>query len=153
MPYKDPKKQRQYFKEYNKKWKEQHREQYRKRMREWREKNRDKVRGYSRKYYYANREKEIIRSMVGNAKRYHKLRFKAIQRYGGQCSCCGEDIFIFLSIHHVNKDGNKHRRELKKKSLNIYEWLKKENYPEGFMVLCRNCNWAESHGGCPHKDN
>jgi len=34
---------------------------------------------------------------------------------------------LFLTIHHINKDGNKHRRELKKMNLNIYEWLKKKN--------------------------
>jgi hypothetical protein len=25
-----------------------------------------------------------------------------------------------------------------------------ENYPAGYQVLCFNCNWAKSHGGCPH---
>ena len=35
----------------------------------------------------------------------------------------------------------------------IYSWLIRNNYPEGFQVLCYNCNLGKAHnnGICPHK--
>jgi len=33
-------------------------------------------------------------------------------------------------------------------------WLKKNNWPEGFQVLCYNCNSAKRVDGiCPHQKN
>lgn len=84
-----------------------------------------------------------------------RLRAEVIQTYGGICKCCGEDEPIFLTIDHINNDGADHRRALVGRnqgggSWNTYIWLKKNNFPSGFQVLCWNCNWAKSHGGCPH---
>ena len=32
-----------------------------------------------------------------------------------------------------------------------YRWLKNHNYPEGFQVLCYNCNLPKGvYGVCPH---
>ena len=32
------------------------------------------------------------------------------------------------------------------------EWLKRNDYPPGFQVLCHNCNWAKhALGRCPHQ--
>ena len=36
-------------------------------------------------------------------------------------------------------------------SLFIYDWLKKNNFPPGFQVLCGSCNFAKGkYGSCPH---
>lgn len=71
------------------------------------------------------------------------------------CSCCGEDKIQFLGIDHINGRGNEHRRKIwgKKAAGNIYWWLKKNNFPKGFQVLCHNCNWGKfvNNGICPHK--
>jgi hypothetical protein len=33
----------------------------------------------------------------------------------------------------------------------LYLWLKRNNYPTGFRVLCHNCNLAIGfYGYCPH---
>lgn len=71
-----------------------------------------------------------------------KLRKEIITHYGGKCACCGQSIKEFLSIDHINGGGNAHRREIKASGINLYRWLRKNNYPEGFRVLCMNCNWA-----------
>lgn len=71
-------------------------------------------------------------------------------RYGGyRCACCGETERVFLSIDHINNDGGSDRR--KSKIRNICQLLKQRGYPSGYQVLCFNCNWAKSHGGCPHQ--
>lgn len=127
-------------------------------MRKWQQANPDKVRGYSRKYYNLNREKEIARNVKGNINRYRKMRLDAIIRYGGdppKCCCCGEQEYLFLTIHHIQNDGAEHRRAMKKKyTWGIYEYLRRHHYPEGYSVLCYNCNCAKGYyGRCPHGSN
>jgi hypothetical protein len=71
-----------------------------------------------------------------------KLRKEVIDHYGSECVCCGETIREFLSIDHINGGGNAHRKEIKASGINLYRWLKRNDYPKGFRVLCMNCNWA-----------
>ena len=68
------------------------------------------------------------------------------------CKCCGENEFlIFLTIDHItNRKNTKHKKGLSGNGL--YKYLKKENCPPGYQVLCFNCNSAKSDSGiCPHK--
>ena len=59
-------------------------------------------------------------------------------------------IYEFLAIDHINGGGNKHRKELKNDKLP--GWLAKNNFPEGFRILCHNCNMALGfYGFCPHQ--
>lgn len=87
----------------------------------------------------------------------HKLRKEVFEHYGNHCACCGLDDWRFLTIDHVGGQGNKHRRETFNGKLvggiTFYRWLRKNNYPEGFQLLCYNCNCAQSRfmGICPHK--
>jgi hypothetical protein len=71
---------------------------------------------------------------------------------GPVCACKGCDSrnIEFLVIDHVDGGGNLHRKQIKNKS--IYLWLKNNNYPSGFRVLCWNCNNSRgSFGYCPHE--
>ena len=86
----------------------------------------------------------------------NKLRHQVLAAYGGKCQCCGLAEPVWLTIDHIDGDGAKHRRELTGKNLgagsqNIYRWLRNNNFPKGFQILCWCCNWAKSHGGCPHQ--
>lgn len=83
--------------------------------------------------------------------RHHKRRALVISHYGSQCACCGESQDVFLALDHIDGGGNKHRKELKSKSL--WDWIIKNNFPDGFQVLCHNCNAGKYRNGgvCPHK--
>lgn len=85
-------------------------------------------------------------------KRSRDLRLKALQAYGGtppKCACCGEKEIKFLSIDHINGGGNYERKKL---SRWVNQWLKTNNYPKGYQVLCFNCNLAKGfYKKCPHK--
>lgn len=90
-----------------------------------------------------------------SSSRHHTYRIAAINAYGGSacaCSACSEKNIKLLCIDHTNNDGNEHRKKLNRKS--IYGWLKINNYPPGFQVLCFNCNIGKSLNGgtCPHLD-
>jgi len=77
----------------------------------------------------------------------HRLRNEVFDAYGGKCACCGETRKEYLTIDHVNGGGNKHRREMGfSTSTELYRWLRQNNYPDGFQVLCFNCNMGK--GAC-----
>lgn len=95
----------------------------------------------------------------------HRLKDRAYEAYGGyRCVCCGEGEPTMLSFDHINEDGAKHRLEQLKvrrpTSLDkgssgdtLYRWLKNNNYPDGFQILCYNCNISKhrNKGICSHK--
>lgn len=76
-------------------------------------------------------------------------RLKILKYYSGgepKCACCGENHIEFLHIDHINNNGAEHRK------INIHNWIIKNNFPEGFRILCANCNIAKGiHGHCPHE--
>ena len=92
-----------------------------------------------------------------NKERNRQKRLVVLKFYGGEiphCNCCGEKELKFLSIDHVEGGGSKHRRSMgiKGKGGNIYFWLIRNDFPQGFQVLCHNCNMAKGfYGTCPHK--
>lgn len=97
--------------------------------------------------YLARPEVKISKN---NSRRNFDLKVKKtiMNYYGKICQCCGESNLVFLSLDHINGGGTKHRKEIGIGKL--YRWIVKNNFPSGFQVLCMNCNWAKSHGGCPH---
>jgi hypothetical protein len=45
--------------------------------------------------------------------------------------------------------GNQHRKTIKCNSVTV--WVYKNSYPEGFRLLCHNCNFSlGAYGYCPH---
>ena len=88
-------------------------------------------------------------------KRHKQLRLTILQYYSAEkpfCACCGEGMIEFLAIDHMDNNGAEHRREIGG-GTKIYQWLKQNDYPEGFQVLCHNCNLAKGfYGKCPHQD-
>lgn len=79
------------------------------------------------------------------------IKKKVISYYGSKCVCCGESNIIFLVIDHIEGGGTEHRKKETGWGTQFYYWLIKNNYPEGFQVLCHNCNFAKRLGICPHK--
>lgn len=81
-----------------------------------------------------------------------RMRMEVLEHYGGvppKCDCCGETTIQFLTLDHMNGDGNKLRK--KYYSRYAYNYVRKNNYPKGFRVLCMNCNFSIGHYGfCPH---
>ena len=82
-----------------------------------------------------------------------KLKLAALDAYGGrQCKCCAESIIDMLTIDHIENGGAKHRQAIGKPGNAFYKWLKANDYPEGFQILCWNCNWGKRmYGVCPHE--
>lgn len=100
---------------------------------------------FKREWYAENRKIVSAKTKIYN----RKLREELLAHYGGCCQCCGEVRFEFLAVDHIHGEGNKHRQSLKRGSIGY--WLRQNNYPEGYRILCHNCNMAHGvYGYCPH---
>lgn len=102
-----------------------------------------------------HKEKDRIRRKSTEKKTAIKLKNNCLKHYGKKCNCCGEANIQFLTIDHLKGNGNNHRKKLFKHNVggvHMYRWLIKNNFPEGYSVLCMNCNWAKRYGdACPHE--
>ena len=123
--------------------------------REYYSKPENRKKRLERQVKYRKKNREKIKQ--ARLKWYRKMREDVFRAYGGKnpkCACCEESEMKFLAIDHINGGGNKDRRENKKQGLggSFYLWLKRNNYPKGFQVLCHNCNMAKGfYGKCPHE--
>jgi len=111
----------------------------------------EEFRKYNRKSYWKNKE-----SRDAHVKEYQqKSKSDVMEHYSNgknECACCGVKGLVFLTIDHINGDGATERKSKKHKTgVMFYVWLRKNNYPSGFQVLCHNCNQAKRQlSKCPH---
>lgn len=154
MAYKDINKKREYDKKYFSD------PENIKRMKEYENtpEVKERKKSYGKNYYKTHKselyEKQKI-YLIKNKEKHNKSRrdldlkrklkvYNHYSNYNIQCNCCGEKELDFLSIDHVNNDGNVHRKTMKYDRL--HRWLYKNNFPSGFQILCMNCNMSK------HKD-
>lgn len=113
-------------------------------------KDKQKKKENHRKWHIKNRERNLKKQ-----KEYHwKIKLEVLNKYSKntmQCECCGVKEVKFLTIDHINGGGTKHRTQIKHHRIHI--WLKMNDFPEGYRVLCHNCNQAVGiYGKCPHQE-
>ena len=87
---------------------------------------------------------------------YKKKRIQCLTYYGNgklQCVCCGENVYEFLTLGHINDDGQEERRKYGCQT-NIILRIIKLGFPEGYETVCWNCNLGKrsNKGKCPHKE-
>jgi hypothetical protein len=133
------------------------------RTKEWRKNNPDKVkeikkrnRNNNREKYnlyrnnYYKRHKEDFKKYNSNCK--YKTKIEVYSHYcGNEIKCMNINCLVpggckdirALSIDHINGGGTKHIKDNKIKSLT--NWLKQNNFPEGFQVLCMNCQFIKRY--------
>lgn len=128
------------------------------RMRKARAKNPEKY----RKHQKDHRERRPDRVRLQQKQSRERLRDLVFNAYGGYvCACCGETCKTMLTIDHIAGDGNEHRQALsegkayatRRSGLGdyVYRDLRDRGFPEGFQVLCYNCNISKHrYGQCEH---
>lgn len=123
----------------------------RKRRKEFYKNNTERGREISLSYYHRNRDASLKRMKDYN----ERLKDEVFTFYGGYtCKCCGETERKFLTIDHIDGGGNDHRRSEMGGGTYICRWIKKNNFPSLFQVLCYNCNLGKSRNNniCPHQE-
>lgn len=83
---------------------------------------------YWSNYYYKWVKRQIVLAV------YTKQTFK--------CQKCGFDDMNCLVLDHVNDDSWHNHNPYTCGSENYSEAIR-ENFPDKFQVLCRNCNWLK----------
>lgn len=78
------------------------------------------------------------------------LKYEVLAHYSGEqpkCIKCGFSDIRALCIDHIYNDGAKERKEIKPHnkhrgigSKTFYSWIRKNNFPPRYQVLCANCN-------------
>lgn len=86
-----------------------------------------------------------------------RLKLEAMSYYcaGGKpsCACCGVDNLEFLCFDHIEGGGTKHRKSINNRGRQFYIWLRLNDFPTGYRVLCHNCNASLAYyGHCPHNE-
>lgn len=155
---------RQRNREASARYRERNREKFNQRMRDWREANREKDREHKREHRnrkIANGTPEEVAALraaesAKTKRNQDRCRDEVYEAYGGyKCNCCNESERMFLSIDHINNDGALERRSGKYSGAGspFYLWLRKNNFPKGYQVLCMNCQTGKHRNGgvCPHQ--
>jgi hypothetical protein len=97
-------------------------------------------------------ENYVEKERILQKKLHLKDKIEAFQHYcNGEIKCMNPNCLVpngardirVLSIDHISGGGNKHRKL--NSIYHIYHWLIKNNYPEGFQVLCMNCQFIKRH--------
>ena len=135
-----------------------HREKNLAYVKEWRKRNPEKAKlqaerhkPYQHQHYLDNIDvykerahKHYLRKRVIYAEQGRKKKRQVLTAYSGghlKCARCGVADIDILCIDHVNGGGNQHRKSLGLSAgTHFYKWLEDSNFPDGFQVLCYNCN-------------
>jgi len=139
MPYKNPVKAKEYRKEYYSARAEKKKEQ----SRLYKAAHKEEYDKYNKAYYAKNQEsqKEKAKQLA------RSIRLEVLAHYGGKCLFCGDKNTNHLSIDHIDNNGAEHRKTFNLEGGKIYRWLRKNNYPSGFQILCHNHNFEKGHYG------
>jgi hypothetical protein len=145
-------------------YRERNREKFNQRMRDWREANRSKDREHKREHRnrkIANGTPEEVAALraaesAKTKRNQDRCRDQVYNAYGGyRCNCCNETERMFLSIDHMDNNGAEERKSGKYNGGGsaFYNWLRKNNFPVGYQVLCMNCQVGKHKNGgvCPHQ--
>lgn len=118
----------EYEKEYAKQYREKNKEKARLNNQEWRKNNKDSTRKAGRK-------------------ERSNLKFDVLNHYSNGNMCCASCSFSdirALQLDHTNNNGAEERKELFGNRLaagtTFYRWIRQQGYPEGYGILCANCN-------------
>ena len=125
--------------------------------------NKDKINAYNRKRY--NIDIELSRKYNREKGRKNKeqrdkyglnyrqlINKKLLELYNNKCCCCGETEPKFLSLDHINNNGNKERKTMTNQTIKV-RILKGILSKKYYQILCHNCNQGRylNGGMCPHK--
>ena len=137
-------------------WKDKRKKQYQddpqknnEQVNKWRQANKDRAREIVKRSYEKNKDSFLAEAKKTRAD--HKL--EAILHYSPECQCqtCPESNPLFLVIDHIDGGGTQHRKEVGNGD-KFYSWLRMNGYPEGYRVLCNNCNFKFGKREQPARD-
>lgn len=95
---------------------------------------------------YCHRDRSAARQKRNGypimARQIEKLADEVRKHYGDKCERCGDSDPDTLTVDHIDQKGAEHKSSSGKRysGTGLHRWLRKNNYPPGFRVLCIRCN-------------
>ena len=136
---------RKYVKEYYEKHKEHLLVYHREYNKIWFQKNKRRIADKHRLHKEERNKMDL--------QRRKKVKIEALSHYSGgipKCSFCGTTELVILCLDHINGGGRTERRKLGiSGGVNFLSYLRSHNYPEGYQVLCYNCNARKTFSELP----
>lgn len=118
-----------------------------KKHKKWYDNNSEQVKTQHKEYRKNHKIKTNNQGRLDNFKK-HILVLQIYSEGTMKCKFCGFDDIDCLDIDHINNDGAEHRRKIfSEYGGSFSQWLIKNNFPDGFQVLCKNCNWRKQLRG------
>jgi len=118
-------------------------------LKEWRSKNPS--------YMPAHREavrstpEGLSRTSATAIRTRDRLRDDVLGRYGRACKCCGEGRPELLTLDHLGSGAEERQAHGLRTSSCQFRHVRDLGWPNGYQVLCWNCNVAKlDSGACPH---
>lgn len=122
MPYKD---------------KDRHRECCRKAGRTYYWRHREEIRAKRSSPEVRTKERKKAKEQV------HRVKLEVFMHYSSgtpTCKRCGITDLDVLCLDHIDGGGTKDRLYSNHAGSNLHYFLRRNGYPDGFQVLCANCN-------------
>lgn len=124
-----------------------------KRAKQWQVKNKSKLERYNKKRWQEKKEEMTMRYRPYSRNYRRKLKEQILRHYSSNLKCSGwngiecpfhcSDIRA-LTIDHINGGGLNHRKKIKcVNGTGFYRWLRDNDYPSDFQVLCMNCQFIK----------
>ena len=101
----------------------------------YRHKHQEEINTHTHKYKWEHLESRIKLKAL-----YQEQKLLVLTHYGnGKPACiqCGFSDLRALSIDHIIPNRRQPRPS------NMYQWLIRNNFPEGLQTLCMNCQWIK----------
>lgn len=124
-----------------------------KRSRLWQRKNKPKLAIYNKNRWREKKEEMTKRYLPYSRNYRRKLKEQILRHYSPDLKCVGWNGIVCpfscndircLSIDHIEGNGLAHRKRVKTTNgTAFYRWLRDNNYPKGFQVLCMNCQFIK----------
>jgi len=73
----------------------------------------------------------------------HRIKLEVLSYYSNgapKCARCGINDVDVLCIDHIEGGGTQLRIDTRHWGTKLHHFLKRNNYPKGYQILCANCN-------------
>ncbi|MFZ4436798.1 MAG: hypothetical protein ACOYOS_00060 [Syntrophales bacterium] len=112
--------------------------------------NSPEYKAYMKQYSHEYRRREGYKGKKNQQTRGARaiLRLEIQSHYSSgalTCARCGFGDVRALDLDHIENNGGDHRKAIGRRgaTYDIYAELKRHGFPEGYQILCRNCNWIK----------
>ena len=133
MPYKN----KEEAKEHAKRYYQENKERLNRYLRDWYKEHKEELNRKRKSPEYIAHKNELRR------KWRFRMKTKLFNAYGGaKCKNCGITDMRVLDLDHLDNNGCQERKKLGGTE-KLFFYLIKNNFPPGYQILCRNCNWIK----------